>query len=67
MIGIINAIAADQNSNILSTPSVIAMDNEDASLLIGQEIPITTGESLGSNNANPLELQQGRRLVLNYP
>ena len=53
MIGIINAIAADQNSNILSTPSVIAMDNEDASLLIGQEIPITTGESLGSNNANP--------------
>ena len=45
MIGIINAIAADQNSNILSTPSVIAMDNEDASLLIGQEIPITTGKS----------------------
>ena len=52
-IGIINAIAEDQNSNILSTPSIIAMDNESASLVIGQEIPITTGESLGSNNANP--------------
>jgi general secretion pathway protein D len=50
---IINAIAEDKNSNILSTPSVIAMDNEEANLVIGQEIPITTGESLGSNNANP--------------
>jgi general secretion pathway protein D len=29
------------------------MDNEPASLVIGQEIPITTGESLGSSNANP--------------
>ena len=52
-VGIINAIAEDQNSNILSTPSIIAMDNEPASLVIGQEIPITTGESLGANNANP--------------
>lgn len=51
--GIINAVADDQNSNILSTHTVIAMDNEPAHLVIGQEIPITTGESLGSNNANP--------------
>jgi len=50
---IINAIARDTNSNILSTPSILAMDNETASSIIGQEIPITTGESLGSNNANP--------------
>ena len=51
--GLINAIAQDTNSNILSTPSILAMDNESASLIIGQEIPITTGESLGSSNANP--------------
>ena len=50
---IINAISRDVNSNILSTPSLLAMDNETASYIIGQEIPITTGESLGSNNANP--------------
>ena len=48
-VGIINAIAEDQNSNILSTPSIIAMDNEPANLVIGQEIPITIGESLGAN------------------
>ena len=52
-IGIINAIAQDTNSNILSTPSILAMDNETANLVIGQEIPITTGESLGTSNANP--------------
>ena len=52
-VGIINAIAQDSNSNILSTPSIMAMDNEIATSIIGQEIPITTGESLGTNNANP--------------
>ena len=50
--GILTAVANDQNSNILSTPSVIAMDNTESKLLIGQEIPITTGESLGSSNVN---------------
>ena len=53
MIAIINAIDADKNSNILTTTSLLAMDNEEASTVIGQEIPITTGESLGSNNTNP--------------
>jgi general secretion pathway protein D len=52
-VGIINAISQDANSNILSTPSIMAMDNELATSIIGQEIPITTGESLGTNNANP--------------
>ncbi|MDC1241498.1 type II secretion system secretin GspD [Gammaproteobacteria bacterium] len=52
-VGIINAIAQDLNSNILSTPSILAMDNELATSIIGQEIPITTGESLGTNNSNP--------------
>ena len=52
-VGILNAIAEDTDSNILSTPSILAMDNEPARLFIGQEIPITTGESLGMNNSNP--------------
>ena len=52
-VGIINAISQDSNSNILATPSLLAMDNELSTSIIGQEIPITTGESLGTNNANP--------------
>jgi general secretion pathway protein D len=28
------------------------MDNEESSIIVGQEIPITTGESLGTSNSN---------------
>ena len=40
---LLSLLREDQDSNILSTPSVVALDNEEASLLVGQEIPITTG------------------------
>ncbi len=50
---ILNALAQDTGSNILSTPSIVTLDNEAAKFQSGQEIPITTGESLGSANANP--------------
>ena len=50
---IINLVAQDADSNILSTPSIMTLDNEEASIVVGQEIPITTGETLSSNNANP--------------
>ena len=50
---LLSVLRDDSNSNILSTPSAVVMDNEEASLLVGQEIPITTGESLGTNNLTP--------------
>ena len=50
---IVNALETDEDSNILSTPFVTTLDNVPASFLVGQEIPITTGESLGGNNLNP--------------
>ena len=50
---ILNALNQDTDSNILSTPSVMAIDNEPARLIVGQEIPITTGETLGNDNSNP--------------
>ena len=50
---LLSILKEDQNSNILSTPSAVVLDNEEASLLVGQEIPITTGESLGANNLTP--------------
>ena len=50
---IVNAVDQDVDSNVLSTPSVMALDNETAKILSGQEIPITTGETLGSDNSNP--------------
>lgn len=50
---ILNALQSDTGSNVLSTPSIMTMDNQPASILVGQEIPITTGEALGSANTNP--------------
>jgi general secretion pathway protein D len=50
---VLNALRRDVNSNILSTPSIMTLDNQQARFIVGQEIPITTGEALGSSNANP--------------
>lgn len=50
---ILNAVDNDVASNILSTPMLMAVDNETASIVVGQEIPITTGEVLGNDNSNP--------------
>lgn len=50
---VLNALNQDTGSNILSTPSILTMDNQPARFLSGQEIPITTGEALGSANVNP--------------
>ncbi|MCR5874053.1 type II secretion system secretin GspD [Phenylobacterium sp. J426] len=50
---VINAVKSDTASNLLSTPSIMTLDNQPATLLVGQEVPITTGESLGVNNENP--------------
>jgi len=55
---IVNAVKTDATSNLLSTPSVMTLDNEKASLLVGQEVPITTGEVLGSANVNPFRTVQ---------
>lgn len=49
---IINAAQTDSASNILATPSVMALDNQPARLLVGQNIPIITGEALGANLDN---------------
>ncbi|NOQ77644.1 MAG: type II secretion system secretin GspD [Methylococcaceae bacterium] len=50
---ILKAIATDTDSNILSTPSLITMDNEPASILVGEERSFKTGDTTSSNNDNP--------------
>lgn len=50
---LVNALKRDTQSNVLSTPSIVTLNNQPASILVGQEIPITTGESLGTDNRNP--------------
>lgn len=55
---IINAAKTDSGSNLLQTPSLMTLDNEEATILVGQEVPITTGETLLNGNNNPFRTTQ---------
>lgn len=52
---LINAVSNDSSSNILSSPSITVMDNGEASFIVGEEVPVITGSSAGSNNDNPFQ------------
>lgn len=51
----LRALKSTTRANVLSTPTVVAIDNEEASLLVGQNVPFITGESTGaaSSTENP--------------
>lgn len=40
---VIRALEGDANTNIISTPSIVTTDNEEATLNVGQEVPFVTG------------------------
>ena len=50
---IIRALASNGNVNLLSTPSITTMDNEEASIIVGQNVPFRTGSSLTGTQNNP--------------
>lgn len=52
---LIQAIANESDANILSTPSIMTLDNQEAEILVGSNVPFRTGEYItdGSSNANP--------------
>jgi len=52
---VIRALSTDTKANILSTPTVVAIDNEPASLLVGQNVPFITGQatSAAAGTTNP--------------
>jgi general secretion pathway protein D len=52
---VLQAVSTDTNSNILATPHLTTMDNEEAFFIVGQEIPIITGSTTGSSNTNPFQ------------
>lgn len=50
---VVQAVSNDTNSNILATPHLTTMDNEEAFFIVGQEVPIITGTTSSANNNNP--------------
>ncbi|MFZ1640994.1 MAG: type II secretion system secretin GspD [Candidatus Contendobacter sp.] len=54
---IISALAKDADANVLSTPTVVTLDNQEAEITVGQNVPIVTGSyttstSSGSSNTS---------------
>ncbi|MEJ2297602.1 MAG: type II secretion system secretin GspD, partial [Woeseiaceae bacterium] len=64
---ILRALEGDADTNIISTPSVVTTDNEEATLNVGQEVPFVTGSftntGTGSGGAvNPFQTIQRQQV-----
>lgn len=71
IVALLNALASDSSTNILSTPSLVTLDNQKASLVSGQKVPFVTGQytNTGQNSANqnlinPFQTVQRQQLGL---
>lgn len=52
---ILNALEKQGNSNILSTPSLLTLDNEEAYITVGQNVPFITGSYSNTGGANTVQ------------
>jgi len=56
---ILNALESQGNTNILSTPSLLTLDNEEAFITVGQQVPFVTGSytntGVGNGASNPFQ------------
>jgi general secretion pathway protein D len=50
---ILQAVTSDSNSNILATPHLTTLDNQESYFIVGEEIPIKTTTSPGQGGTNP--------------
>lgn len=50
LVSLIRVLEKTSNANVLSTPTVIALDNEEAKILVGESVPFKTGTERLNNN-----------------
>jgi general secretion pathway protein D len=67
-VGLIQALEADADTNIMATPTLVTMDNEEAEINVGQEVPFVTGSfsnTGGSGGAvNPFQTVEREQVGL---
>lgn len=65
---LLRALSGDANTNVLSTPSLLTMDNEEAQIKVGQEVPFITGQftntGTGQGVTNPFQTVERRDVGL---
>ncbi|MFU8818320.1 MAG: type II secretion system secretin GspD [Desulfurivibrio sp.] len=61
---LVNALATDGDTNILSTPSLVTLDNHEAEIMVGQNVPFITGSytqtGAGAGSVNPFQTIERR-------
>ena len=61
---LLRALEADSTANVLSTPTLLTLDNEEAKIQVGQNIPIVTGSftlaGAGGGVVNPFQTFERR-------
>ena len=56
------ALESDANANILSTPTLLTLDNEEAKIIIGQNVPFITGQyAVSGTGTTPTPFQTVER------
>ena len=57
---LLRTLAGDSTTNVLSTPTLVTLDNEEAEIIVGQNVPFLTGSYTSSNNgaSNPFQTIQ---------
>jgi len=64
---LVRALETDNNANILSTPTLLTLDNEEARIVIGQNVPFVTGQyalSGGATTPTPFQTVERRDVGL---
>ncbi len=63
---LIRALSSDTGSNILATPSIVTLDNEEAEIVVGREVPFQTGTyaSTGTSVSNPFSTIERKNVGL---
>ena len=52
MTSLANFLQTNGGSNILSRPSLLTLDNEEAKIVVGQNVPFVTGQYTNNNSSN---------------
>jgi general secretion pathway protein D len=52
---VLAALETVSGTNILSTANVVTLDNEEAEIMVGQNVPFITGSYTSSSNASPFQ------------
>ncbi|WP_375374175.1 type II secretion system secretin GspD [Escherichia coli] len=59
---LMQAIKNDSSTNVLSTPSITTLDNQEAFFMVGQDVPVLTGSTVGSDNRNPFNTVERKKV-----